>query len=451
MLTHKGTQTIETSRLILRKAQMDDAQAMFRNWASDPEVTKFLTWPTYENVETAYPILEMWTQEYEKPDFYQWMIVLKQIGEPIGSISAVRQRDDIGQAEIGYCIGRRWWHNGIMSEALGAVIDFLFSEVGMNRIEAKHDTNNPHSGGVMRKCGMKYEGTTRASDRNNQGICDAAHYAITRSDWETPRYEKDEFAATDDTSIVQEVYRRFDESSRLTKSKAARVEFLTSVKYIEKYLAPGAKILDVGAGAGEYSLYFARKGYHVSALELADANIAAFRAKMKDLDEIDLIQGNALDLSRYESDSFDAVLLFGPLYHLHKEADKLRCIEEAKRVCKPGGKIFFAFISNDIVILTMQQFQSDYLVSGDYNKETFQLDDFPFVFHTVDRCRELLIKAGIHIHHEVASDGVSELLKDLISTMDDTTYQQYLRYHYYICEKPECLGMSNHLLFVGEK
>lgn len=451
MLTHKGTQTIETSRLILRKAQMDDAQAMFRNWASDPEVTKFLTWTTYVNVETAYPILEMWTQEYEKPDFYQWMIVLKEIGEPIGSISAVRQRDDIGQAEIGYCIGRRWWHNGIMSEALGAVIDFLFSEVGMNRIEAKHDTNNPHSGGVMRKCGMKYEGTTRASDRNNQGICDAAHYAITRSDWETPRYEKDEFAATDDTSIVQEVYRRFDESSRLTKSKAARVEFLTSVKYIEKYLAPGAKILDVGAGAGEYSLYFARKGYHVSALELADANIAAFRAKMKDLDEIDLIQGNALDLSRYESDSFDAVLLFGPLYHLHKEADKLRCIEEAKRVCKPGGKIFFAFISNDIVILTMQQFQSDYLVSGDYNKETFQLDNFPFVFHTVDRCRELLIKAGIHIHHEVASDGISELLKDLISTMDDATYQQYLRYHYYICEKPECLGMSNHLLFVGEK
>ena len=128
----------------------------------------------------------------------------------------------------------------------------------------------------------------------------------------------------------------------------------------------------------------------------------------------------------------------------------MRCIEEAKRVCKKDGKIFFAFISNDMVILTMQQLHSDYLISGDYNKETFRLDDFPFVFHTPDHCRELLGKAGIHICHEVASDGASELLQDLVNGLDDASYQQYLRYHFYICEKPEFLGMSNHLLFVGE-
>lgn len=187
MLMHKGTQTIETSRLILRKAIRGDAEPMFRNWASDSEVTKYLTWPTYEKVETAYPILEMWINEYEKPNFYQWMIVPKELGEPIGSISVVRQRDDIGEAEIGYCIGRRWWHKGIMTEALTAVVDYLFAEVGMNRLTARHDPNNPHSGAVMRKCGMQYEGTARASDRNNQGICDAAHYTILRSDWETAR------------------------------------------------------------------------------------------------------------------------------------------------------------------------------------------------------------------------------------------------------------------------
>ena len=451
MLTHKGTQTIETSRLILRRAIREDAEPMFRNWASDPEVTKFLTWPAHSDIAVSEMVIGSWLQEYEKDSYYQWVIELKEIGQPIGSISVVRQNDRVEEAEIGYCIGSQWWHRGIMTEALSAVIAYLFGEVGMNRIAARHDPNNPHSGGVMRKCGMKYEGTNRACDRNNQGICDAAQYAMTRSDWEIPRYEKDEFDTSDDTSIVQEVYRRFDESNRLTKSKAARVEFLTTVKYIEKYLTSGARILDVGAGAGEYSLHFARKGYQVSALELADANIAAFRAKITADDQIDLVQGNALDLSRYDSDSFDVVLLFGPLYHLHDEADKLQCIEEAKRVCKPDGRIFFAFISNDIVILTMQQFQTDYLVSGHYNKDTFRLDDFPFVFHTVDHCRALLAKAGIQITHEVAADGVSELLKDLVNTMDTATYQQYLRYHFYICEKPECLGMSNHLLFVGKK
>ena len=451
MLTHKGTQTIETSRLILRRAVREDAEPMFRNWASDPEVTKFLTWPTHDSVTVSEMVIGSWLQAYEKENDYQWMIFLKELGEPIGSISVVRQNDRIEEAEIGYCIGSRWWHRGIVPEALTAVIKYLFEEVGMNRVAARHDPNNPNSGRVMRKCGMKYEGTTHASDRNNQGICDADHYAILRRDWGKPKHFMEGYAAESDTALVQEIYRRKSENDRLNKSQAARVEFLTTVRYIEKYLAPGAKILDVGAGAGEYSLYFGRKGFQVSALELADANIAAFRAKMTDEDSIDLVQGNALDLSRYESNSFDVVLLFGPLYHLHEEADKLRCIEEAKRVCKKDGKIFFAFISNDMVILTMQQLHSDYLISGDYNKETFRLDDFPFVFHTVDHCRELLSKAGIQICHEVAPDGASELLQDLVNDLDEASYQQYLRYHFYICEKPEFLGMSNHLLFVGGK
>ena len=449
MLTHKGTQTIETQRLIMRRAVREDAEPMFRNWASDPEVTKFLTWPAHSSIAVSEMVIGSWIREYEKDSYYQWMIVLKELGEPIGSISVVRQREDVAEAEIGYCIDRNWWHQGIVTEALTAVIEYLFTEVGMNRVAARHDPNNPHSGGVMRKCGMKYEGTNRACDRNNQGICDAAQYSILRSEWKKPAHFADGIIASDDAELVQEVYRRYDEDSRLNRSNAARVEFLTTVRYIEKYLAPGAKILDIGAGAGEYSLYFARKGYEVSALELADANIAAFRAKMTDGDPIDLVQGNALDLSRYDSESFDVVLLFGPLYHLHEEADKLRCIEEAKRVCKPDGKIFFAFISNDMVILTMQQCQDDYLMNGDYNKETFRLDDFPFVFHTVDRCRALLEKAGIQICHEIAADGASELLQNLVNSLDDASYRQYLRYHFYICEKPEFLGMSNHLLFIG--
>lgn len=448
MLTHKGTQTIQTDRLILRRAVLEDAEPMFRNWATDPEVTKYLTWPPHESVDVTRSLLERWTAEYENDDYYHWMIVLKEIGQPIGSL-LVTTAGRAQSAHIGYCIGQNWWRKGIMTEAVQAVVRFLFEEVGYHRIEAMHDPNNPNSGRVMRKCGMKYEGTTHASDRNNQGICDADHYAILRRDRGSPRHFMEGYAAESDTALVQEIYRRKDESDRLTKSKAARVEFLTTVRYIEKYLTPGAKILDIGAGAGEYSLHFARQGYPVSALELADANISAFRAKTTPANRVDLAQGNALDLSRYSDSTFDIVLLLGPLYHLHEDADKLRCIEEAKRVCKPDGKIFFGFISNDMVILTMQQLHPDYLLSGDYDKETFRLDDFPFVFHTLDRCRALLQKAGIDVLHEVASDGASEVLKDLVNGLDDASYEQYLRYHFYICEKPEFLGMSNHLLFVG--
>jgi ribosomal-protein-alanine N-acetyltransferase len=129
-------------------------------------------------------VIDSWLGEYEKDSYYQWMIVPKELGEPIGSISVVRQNEQIEEAEIGYCIGSRWWHRGIVSEALTAVMGYLFEEVGMNRVAARHDPNNPNSGRVMRKCGMIYEGTARSADRNNQGVCDAAHYAILRSDWD---------------------------------------------------------------------------------------------------------------------------------------------------------------------------------------------------------------------------------------------------------------------------
>ena len=250
---------------------------------------------------------------------------------------------------------------------------------------------------------------------------------------------------------INKTYDIFNEDIRLNRSKAARVEFLTTVRYIEKYLKKGDRILDIGAGAGEYSLYFSQKGYEVSALELADANIAAFKKKLTSEDRIDLVQGNALDLSRYADKSFDIVLLFGPLYHLKRNEDKLKCISEAKRVCKDSGKIFFAFISNDFVFLTEFEYDANYFSTGDYNKETFRLNDFPFVFHTVDAARKLLSDGGIKVLHEVAADGASELLAARINEMCDEDYAQYLRYHFYICEKPELLGMTNHLLFVGEK
>lgn len=184
MMTHTGTQTIETPRLLLRRARLEDAQPMFRNWASDPQVTKFLTWETYSSADEALGRIGIWMENYTMANYYQWMIELKELGEVIGSISAVDMKESIAAVEVGYCIGRTWWHQGLVSEAMGAVIDYFLDQVGANRVEARHDPNNPHSGGVMRKCGMQYEGTSRQAGRNNQGICDVARYAILRSDRE---------------------------------------------------------------------------------------------------------------------------------------------------------------------------------------------------------------------------------------------------------------------------
>lgn len=262
---------------------------------------------------------------------------------------------------------------------------------------------------------------------------------------------RDVYEIKDELEQIQKTYELFREDERLSHSQAARVEFLTTIRYIEQYVRPGARILDVGAGTGAYSFYFARKGYEVCALELADNNLRVFREKLRPEDRIELVQGNAVDLSAYGDNAFDAVLLFGPLYHLHRMEDRLRCIQEAKRVCKPDGKIFFAFISNDMVILTEFSYRQDYFLRGDYDKETFRLEDFPFVFHTVEDCRELLRAGKVKVLREVASDGVSELMAEKLNALDKESFAQYLRYHFYTCEKPELLGMSNHLLFIGEK
>ena len=106
------------------------------------------------------------------------MIFFKEINEPIGTISVVDMDDLVEKAEIGYCIGRNWWHKGLMTETVQAVMDYLFDEVGFNRVEARHDPRNPNSGAVMRKCGMVYEGTSRQADRNNQGVCDVCRYGL---------------------------------------------------------------------------------------------------------------------------------------------------------------------------------------------------------------------------------------------------------------------------------
>ena len=179
-----GTQRIETKRLILRRFTMKDVLPMYHNWASDPEVTKYLMWPAHSSPRVTETVLREWIQNYEQDDFYQWAIVLKENGEePIGSISVVSQDAKTGKAQVGYCIGKKWWHKGVMSEALEAVIAFLFGKVGAQRVESRHDPRNPNSGAVMRKCGMKFEGVRRQSLLNRGEYVDVGYCSILASEY----------------------------------------------------------------------------------------------------------------------------------------------------------------------------------------------------------------------------------------------------------------------------
>lgn len=183
-MKHLGTKTIETKRLILRRFEMTDAQAMFDNWASDPLVTEFLTWTTHETVDVSKAILKEWIEKYKENNFYQWAITLKENGDaPIGSIAIVQQRDSIEMVHVGYCIGRNWWNKGITSEALKGLVKYFFEEVKVNRIESRHDPRNPNSGKVMLKCGLRLEGTLRQADISNKGTGDCSMYGMLAEDY----------------------------------------------------------------------------------------------------------------------------------------------------------------------------------------------------------------------------------------------------------------------------
>ena len=177
-----GTKRIETERLILRRYVMEDAEDMYNHWASDKEVTKYLSWPTHPSVDITRMLIGDWISKYEDGGYFNWVIELKNAGTAIGNISVVNLEEEIDAAEIGYCMSRNYWGQGIMPEALRAVMDYLFDEVGLNRVEAYHDVNNPKSGRVMEKAGMKREGVLRQAKRNNLGIHDVVLYAVIKDD-----------------------------------------------------------------------------------------------------------------------------------------------------------------------------------------------------------------------------------------------------------------------------
>lgn len=183
MLIHKGTQTIETQRLLLRRFKPGDAEYMFKNWASDSEVFKFFSRNPHSEIGQTEKIVSEWIDAYSDDSCYNWAIELAEIGEIIGQISLVDLSEKYCLCEVAFTLGRHFWGKGMSTEALKAVINYMFNEIGINRVQGMHNTKNIGSGRVMQKSGMKLEGIMRQADINKNGeFGDLAVYGIVKSD-----------------------------------------------------------------------------------------------------------------------------------------------------------------------------------------------------------------------------------------------------------------------------
>lgn len=253
-------------------------------------------------------------------------------------------------------------------------------------------------------------------------------------------------------------YNRYDEDGRLM-SNHGQVEFLTTLRYISRYLAPGLKVIEIGAGTGRYSQAIADMGYAVESVELCPHNIEIFRENLKSGQKINITQGNALDLSAFADNTFDLTLLLGPLYHLYCEGDKRRAVTEALRVTKPGGIVFAAYCISD-ASLVVGGFQrkvfdiADYIERGKIDPLTFDTVSEPAdVFELVRKedIDRLMSVFAVERLHYVATDLFTNYMRSTVDEMDEATFALYLRFHFAVCERPDMVGITHHSLDVFRK
>ncbi|MDQ7092321.1 GNAT family N-acetyltransferase [Desulfosporosinus sp. PR] len=182
-LNHRGTQTIETERLILRRFELTDSQSVFELWMNDPEVQNNYGESVCNTVEEVERLLAKWLCLYNNNEFYRWSIILKEANKSIGQIAFYLVNNQNQRADVEYCIGQSCWGKGYAPEALKAVIDYAFRHIGINRVQAFHRSKNASSGNVLRKAGMKYEGTLKQYLLHKDEFDDCLMYGVTRDEW----------------------------------------------------------------------------------------------------------------------------------------------------------------------------------------------------------------------------------------------------------------------------
>ncbi len=239
-------------------------------------------------------------------------------------------------------------------------------------------------------------------------------------------------------------------------SKPGSVEFITTLHYIEKYLRPGMKILEIGAASGRYSHYLARKGYAVDAVELTERNIELFKENTLPGEMVTIAQGDALDL-KIEDKKYDITLLFGPMYHLYTEDDQRKALSEAIRVTKRGGILFVAYCSSDMTMYNYciaKNKLGEVIEKSKINMETYRLlsnTEDVFALHRPADIDLLMMSFNVKRLHFVGTDMLVHFLKSAFDALSDDDFAFYMKFHLNICERPDMSGASNHFLDIFRK
>lgn len=246
-----------------------------------------------------------------------------------------------------------------------------------------------------------------------------------------------------------------DEDTRLDQ-KHRKLEFLTTDRYVQKYLKPNCRILEVGAGTGRYSLYYASQGYKVNSIEYVQHNLDVLKSKITDNMNIVAEQGDAIDLSRFEDNIFDIVLVLGPLYHLYTEEEINKCINEAKRVCKNNGVMMFAYLPNDSIMISWALLKG-HLKFGYDNKrfdQNFKIISEPSeimrAFY-IDELEKIMNSNNIEKINNISTSGVAPHFRNIIDNLSEEEFEIWKNYHFSSCERKEVQGYSTHMLYIGKK
>lgn len=249
-------------------------------------------------------------------------------------------------------------------------------------------------------------------------------------------------------------YNKFNEDKRLTRRHGI-VEYETAMKYIHKYLKKFSNptICDIGAGTGRYSIALANEGYGVTAVELVKHNLMTLR---KNNNKVKAILGNAINLKEIKDNSFDIVLLFGPMYHLISDDEKIKALQEAKRITKKNGYIFISYYMNEYAIIkhgfmekNIKDSVKNNLIDNKFHITPKSDDLYSMVrLEDINKYKKVTKLKRIKI---ISQDGPSDYIRKYINELDSEEFELYLKYHFSICERKELLGASSHVLDILKK